>query len=80
MKYQGRRVCMSAWKAGKVQWFDEESGEGMLIDEIDGQSYYVHYSTIVSEKTHKKLMKGKKVKYQLYENLYSKRVDRVEEC
>lgn len=71
---------MSAWKAGKVQWFDEKSGEGMIVDLEDGTPYYVHYSTIVSEETHKKLKKGKKVEYQLYENIYSKRVDRVKEC
>ncbi len=71
---------MSAWKAGKVQWFDDSSGEGMIVDEKTGQTFYVHYSTIVSEETHKKLLKGKKVKYQLYENLYSKRVDKVREC
>ena len=71
---------MSVWKAGEVQWFDDTSGEGMIIDSEDGTPYYVHYSTIVSEKTHKKLQKGKKVEYRLYENLYSKRVDQIKEC
>ena len=71
---------MSAWKAGKVQWFDENSGEGMIVDLKDGTPYYVHYSTIESSKKDKKLKKGKEVEFQLYTNLYSKRVDKVREC
>ncbi len=70
---------MSAWKAGEVQWFDENTGEGMIIDKEDGTSYYVHYSAIQSNKKFKKLEKGKDVKYQLYENLYMKQVDKVKE-
>lgn len=70
---------MSAWKAGEVQWFDENSGEGMIIDKEDGTSYYVHYSAIQSNTKFKKLEKGKNVKFQLYENLYMKQVDKVKE-
>ena len=70
---------MSGWKAGEVQWFDENSGEGMIIDKEDGTSYYVHYSAIRSKKKFKKLEKGSEVKFQLYENLYMKQVDKVEE-
>lgn len=70
---------MSAWKAGEVQWFDENSGEGMIIDKEDGTSYYVHYSAIRSKQKFKKLEKGKEVKFRLYENLYMKQVDEVKE-
>lgn len=70
---------MSAWKAGKVQWFDIEKGEGMIVDLKDGSSYYVHYSAIESKEKFKKLEKGEEVKFSLYENLYSKQVDRVKE-
>ena len=70
---------MSAWKAGEVQWFDENSGEGMIIDKEDGTSYYVHYSAIESKKKFKKLERGAEVKFQLYENLYMKQVDKVRE-
>lgn len=70
---------MSAWKAGEVQWFDENSGEGMIIDKEDGSSYYVHYSAIQSKTKFKKLEKGKEVKFKLYENLYMKQVDEVKE-
>jgi len=68
---------MSAWKAGEVQWFDVDSGEGMIIDKEDGTSYYVHYSSIQSTDKFKKLEKGKDVKFSLYENLYMKQVDKV---
>lgn len=70
---------MSAWKAGEVQWFDTMSGEGMIIDKEDGTSYYVHYSAIDSNAKFKKLEKGKKVKFTLYENLYMKQVDKIKE-
>lgn len=70
---------MSAWKAGEVQWFDENSGEGMIIDKEDGSSYYVHYSAIQSSASYRRLEKGKEVKFQLYENLYMKQVDKVKE-
>ena len=70
---------MSAWKAGEVQWFDENSGEGMIIDKEDGSSYYVHYSAIQSTHKFKKLEKGKEVMFRLYENLYMKQVDKVKE-
>ncbi len=70
---------MSAWKAGEVQWFDEDSGEGMIVDKEDGISYYVHYSAIESKQKFKKLAKGTEVKFQLYENLYMKQVDKVKE-
>ena len=70
---------MSAWKDGKVQWFDLEKGEGMIIDKEDGSSYYFHYSAIESKQKFKKLDKGKEVKFQLYENLYMKQVNKVTE-
>lgn len=70
---------MSAWKDGKVQWFDLEKGEGMIIDKEDGSSYYFHYSAIESKQKFKKLEKGREVRFQLYENLYMKQVDKVVE-
>jgi cold shock CspA family protein len=70
---------MSAWKAGEVQWFDESSGEGMIIDKEDGTSYYVHYSAIRSKQKFKKLEKGKEVKFKLYETSFLKQVDEVKE-
>lgn len=70
---------MSAWKAGKVQWFDLEKGEGMVIDKDDGSSYYFHYSAIQTKEKFKKVEKGSDVKFQLYENLYMKQVDKISE-
>lgn len=68
---------MSAWKAGEVQWFDENSGEGMIIDKEDGASYYVHYSAIETKEKFKRLDKGQQVIFRLYENRYMKQVDEV---
>lgn len=67
------------WKAGKVQWFDLEKGEGMIVDLKDGSSYYVHYSAIESKEKFKILEKGKEVKFSLYEDIFSKQVDKVKE-
>lgn len=70
---------MSAWKNGRVQWFDLERGEGMIIDKEDGSSYYFHYSAIQSKDKFKKVEKGRQVKFKLYENLYMKQVDKLVE-
>mgnify|MGYP003667665799 FL=1 len=71
---------MSAYKAGEVQWFDLEKGEGMIIDKEDGTSYYFHYSAIESKQKFKKLEKGEQVKFRLYENLYMRQVDSIKEA
>jgi len=71
---------MSAWRTGKVHWFDEKSGIGMISDEAESALYFVHYSAIKSNEKYKYLKKGNTVKYQLYENLYSSRIDKVVEC
>ena len=77
---------MSQWKEGHVQWFDKSSGEGVVVGD-DGASYYVHYSTIVPKNAQTKTLKspvrrnldaGSKVKFQVYENLYSKRVEKIQ--
>lgn len=78
---------MANWQKGHVQWFDKSSGEGVVVGD-NGESYYVHYSTIVPKSSRSTTAKppsrrdletGSKVKFQIYENLYSKRIDRVEE-
>ncbi len=79
---------MAQWQKGQVQWFDKSSGEGVVIGE-DGESYYVHYSTIVqnsartqtikTKQSRRNLDSGKSVKFQVYENLYSKRVEKIQQ-
>lgn len=76
------------WQKGRVQWFDKTSGEGVVVGE-NGESYYVHYSTIVpkslqTKTTAKKggrrnLDSGCDVRFKLYENLYSKRIEKVQQ-
>jgi cold shock CspA family protein len=65
------RTCkeesMSAWKAGKVRYFDENSGRGLIICD-DGEHFEVHYSSIISKKKWKTLKEDKKVKFQKYDD------------
>ncbi|MGE3756112.1 MAG: cold-shock protein [Pseudobdellovibrionaceae bacterium] len=66
------------WQMGTVHWFDEKSGEGMIKSE-DGQSYYVHYSAIDSDKKWKSLKDKNKVKFQLIDDVTFAQVSRVKE-
>jgi len=68
---------MSGYRKGIVHWFDVNAGEGAIIDKEDGMSYYVHYSAIDTKEKFKKLDKGQRVDFLLYENLYMKQVDVV---
>jgi cold shock protein len=67
------------WQLGKVRWFDELKGEGVIRDE-NGKSYFVHYSAIDKKKSNfKSLEKGKEVKFQLLEDSHFTQVDKVKE-
>lgn len=54
---------MSAWKAGKVRYFCEKKGRGIIICE-DGKMWQVHYSAIDSLKNWKNLKEDSKVKFK----------------
>ena len=49
------------WQLGTVSWFDPKSGEGMIKSK-EGKLFYVHYSTIDSDKKWKNLKEKKEVK------------------
>jgi len=66
------------WQFGKVRWFDDLKGEGLIRDE-HGNSFYVHYSAIESNKKRKTLKKGKEVKFQLLEDSHYTQIDKVKE-
>jgi CspA family cold shock protein len=66
------------WQLGTVRWFDELKGEGVIRDE-NGNSFFVHYSAIETEKKRKNLKQGKEVKFQLLEDSHFTQVDRVKE-
>ena len=70
---------MSAWKAGKVQWFDDENGKGMIIDTENGESFFVNYRSIQSKEERKSLKKGSEVKYQSRPTKYTNIITRVKE-
>jgi cold shock CspA family protein len=71
-------VAAVKWQLGKVRWFDDLKGEGLIRD-ADGNSFYVHYSAIESDKKRKTLKKGKEVKFQLLEDSHYVQVDKVKE-
>ncbi len=66
---------MSDIKEGVVHWFDDNEGEGSVIESGSGESFYFHYSAIDSNEKFKKLKAGEKVKFKIYENRYMKQVD-----
>lgn len=67
------------WLHGHVQWWDRSSGEGVVVGD-NGLSYYCHWSTILhGERGSKNLTDGARVRFTLYTNLYSSRVEAVEE-
>ncbi len=67
------------WQMGTVRWFDDLKGEGVIRDE-NGNSHFVHYSAIETDKKHKTLKKGKEVKFQLLEDSHFTQVDKVKEA
>ena len=75
----GRSKSVSqAWQLGKVHWFDEKSGEGMIKSD-DGNSYYVHYSAIESNKKRKSLREKKKVEFQIIDDVTFAQVSKIRE-
>jgi len=66
------------WQLGTVRWFDDLKGEGVIRDE-KGNSFYVHYSAIKTDKKRKTLIANKKVKFQLFEDSHFTQVDKVKE-
>jgi cold shock CspA family protein len=71
-------VAAVKWQLGTVRWFDDLKGEGLIRDE-NGNSFYVHYSAIETDKKRKSLKKGKEVKFQLLEDSHFTQVDKVKE-
>lgn len=66
------------WKEGKVRWFDDLKGEGLIRDE-EGNSYFVHYSTINSNENRRTLKRNKKVKFKLLEESHFTYVSDIKE-
>jgi cold shock CspA family protein len=68
---------MSAWKAGKVHFWDEEKGSGMILDTKDGDFFFIHYSAIDSKSNVKNLAQNQEVKFKTYKNAYSEKVQKL---
>jgi CspA family cold shock protein len=66
------------WQLGTVHWFDEKSGEGIIKSE-QGDSFYVHYSAIETNKKWKSLKDKKQVKFQVIDDVTFSQVSKVKE-
>jgi cold shock CspA family protein len=55
---------MKSWKKGKVNWFDDIRGEGVLQD-LEGNRYEFHYSTIESKRKWRTLSEDDEVKFKV---------------
>lgn len=74
----GDVMAAPKWQLGTVRWFDDLKGEGLIRDE-KGNSHFVHYSAIETDKKRKTLKKGKEVKFQLLVDSHFTQVDKVKE-
>jgi CspA family cold shock protein len=75
----GRKKSTSPnWQLGTVHWFDEKSGEGMIKAET-GQTYYVHYSAIDSQKKWKSLREKKPVEFQIIDDVTFAQISKIRE-
>ncbi len=36
-------------KQGSVKWFNDSKGYGFITDDIEGEDYFVHFSSIVDQ-------------------------------
>ena len=70
---------MSAWRDGKVQWFNDEDGKGMILDLEDGRMFYVNYKAIQTKNKWKTLKADDDVKFELVEDFGSNYVKEVRE-
>ncbi len=57
---------------GEILWWDKSKGEGEVYCPNTAKTYYVHYSAVPKNKF---LVKGMKVYFRLYTNLYMSQVD-----
>lgn len=71
---------MSAWKAGKVQWFDDIDGRGMILDLDDERMFYVNYRAIKTENKWKTLQENQEVEFKLFEDSTEAFIKEVREC
>ena len=64
------------WQLGKVSWFNDGSGEGVVRGE-NGKNYFVHYSAIQSNKKRKTLKADQKVKMQVIDDDFARHVTKL---
>ena len=72
---------MKSWKNGTVAWFNDLTGDGIVIS-TEGDRYYVHYSSIKQSPTlptlHRRtLHEGQQVKFKALRANYVNQVDQL---
>ena len=75
---QDKDVFMSAWKAGKIQWFNPEKDEGIIVDIEGGDLFYINKKTAEKLKAHKGRKKGRSVKYKTKSDYRATKVDDIQ--
>jgi hypothetical protein len=56
---------MSAWRAGKIQWFSDDFEEGLIVDTEDGEFYYLNTSAAKKLKSIKNKKNLEDIKFKL---------------
>ncbi len=64
------------WQLGKVSWFNDGSGEGVIRTET-GRDFYVHCSAIQSNKKKRFLKPKQKVKIQVLDDEFARHITKV---
>ena len=67
------------WLKGKVRWFDDASGWGIVVDE-NQKTYEVHYSAIQSKDNWKSLKEESRVQFQPLNDPDFQIVERIKEA
>ena len=71
---------MSAWKAGKVHWFNPEEEEGMIIDKETGAVFFLNQLGSKELNSFKGRKKGKQIEYKTKEDFRGISVNKVREA
>lgn len=66
-------------KKGKVLWFDDSSGRGMIEDAKTKTIWIVHYSAIKSDTDWRTLKDGSEVRFKVFEDDFERYVTWVRE-
>jgi cold shock CspA family protein len=72
---------MKGWKEGTVAWFNDLTGDGVVVSS-EGARYYVHYSSIkgssrLTTGSRRSLEEGQRVKFKALRANYVNQVEQL---